>query len=100
MADVVLLAGLIACIEHDNNDPPPPDEVQPIALTDVNPHLGDFTLNGLPVSEISSFSLPQSRRNSDLRTLVPQRIEPSDELLGLEDGKHERNVFSWIRFVN
>jgi hypothetical protein len=54
----------------------------------VNPHLGDFALDGLPVTEAASFCLSQAGGDADLSALVLERVEPSDELFSLTDSEH------------
>lgn len=58
MADVAFLGRLVTCIEHDNEHSSTADEVQAVARTVVNPHLGNFAFDRLPISEVSRFRLP------------------------------------------
>ncbi len=99
MADIALLGGLVTGVEHDNDHSAAAHEVQPVARTVVNPHLGDFAFDRLPVSEASCFCLPKARCDADLRALVLQGVEPSDELLGLADGERAATVAIWIQIV-
>lgn len=96
MANIALLGGLVARVEHDNNNAAVADKVQPVACTKVNSHLGDFALDRLPVSQIPCFCLPQARCDADLRFLVFQGIEPGDEFFGLEDCEPASTVAKWI----
>ena len=99
MADIALLSRLITCIEHDNDHSAATDEVQPVARTVVNSHLGNFTINWLPISKTSSFCLPQAGRDADLSAFVLQRVEPRDEFFGLADSEHASTVAKWILTV-
>lgn len=71
----------------------------PVTRAEVNPHLGDFALDRLPIPEASSFSLPQTSSDADLRSLVLQIVEPRDELFGLADDEHAENVATRIQVV-
>ena len=99
MADIALLGRLVTCVEQDDDQSAAADEVQPVARTVMNAHLGDFAFDRLPVSETSSFYLPQPGCNADLSAFVREGVEPCDESFGLADGEHAATVARWIQTV-
>ena len=99
MADIVLLARLVTCGEHDNDHSSATDDVQPVSRTIVHPHLGDFAFDWLPIAESSCFCLPQAGRDADLSAFVLQGVEPCDELFSLADSEHATTVAIWIQNV-
>ena len=99
MADIALLGGFVASVEHDNDHSAAADEVEPVAWTIVNPHLGQFSFDRLPISEAARFSLSETRCDADLCTPVFQAVKPRDECFSLANGKHGTNVAIWIQVV-
>ena len=65
----------------------------------MHPQFRDVAFYGLPVPEAARFSLPQACRDTSLRALVLQIIEPGNELFRLKNGEHASTVATWIRVV-
>ena len=99
MANIALLGRLVTGVEHDNDHSAATDEAQPITRAVVNPHLGNFTFDRLPVSEASSFCLPQARWDAKLSAFVLERIKLRNKLFGLADCEHATHVANWIQRV-
>jgi hypothetical protein len=56
----------------------------------MNTQFGNFAFNWLPVTQATSFRLPQAGGNSNLCLLVFKIVKPVDKLFRLANGKYGR----------
>jgi len=87
-ADVPLLGRFVSGVEHDDDDPTPAHEVQPLPRSIVDAHLRQLAFDGLPVTETSRRYVPKASGNTRLSADVLQVIQPGYGLLSLEDRAH------------
>jgi len=93
------LRRLVASSQHHNQNAPAPREVQTIARSEINSHLGNLATNRLPITEIACFSKAYSSRDACLPAPIAKGIKPILELLRLEDCEHVAIVSNRIRMV-
>lgn len=63
-------------------------EVQAVARTKMNSHLGYLASNRSPIAEIAGFSLAKARGDPGSSARILQAVEPGNEFFRLADDEH------------
>lgn len=96
-ADIPGLARLVAACEHDDQQTTSAREVQSVPRPEINPHLGYFIADRLPVAEIACLGKTQAGGDSCLTSAISEGVKLVLKLLGLENSEHPAIVSEWIR---
>jgi hypothetical protein len=97
--DVSALRLLVSTCEQDDERAAATREVQPVARPRVHAQLGHRAIDRLSVAEVSFLDRDDPRQDSRTGAAITQPVDPSAEVLGLEDFDHKPIVSVWIHRV-